>query len=119
MFERLRHVSPSFVLSLLALFVALGGTAVAAGIVPRAKLADNALKLQGKTVAQLQADAPAGATGPAGPAGAAGAQGPAGPAGPPPASLLSYVTVKTASWSLTMNQGGNFSASCDPGEKAI
>ncbi|MGE5273793.1 MAG: hypothetical protein ACM3QU_08550 [Verrucomicrobiota bacterium] len=46
------------VLALLALFVALSGTAVAAGVVPLAKralVADNAKTLQGKTAAALLA----------------------------------------------------------------
>src|SRR4029077_21047090 len=50
---------PAFVLALIALFVALSGGAVAAGIVPLARhaitagTAGNALKLGGKTRAQL------------------------------------------------------------------
>jgi hypothetical protein len=34
-----KHLSPAFVVALVALFVSLGGTAVAAGIVPLAKRA--------------------------------------------------------------------------------
>src|SRR3954462_13720558 len=96
MFRHLGHLSPSLALSLVALFGALGGTAVAAGIVPRAKLADNALKLQGKTAAQIAALAPKGADGAASPAGPAG---PAGSAGPPRSHsgiAGAYVTYKTA-----------------------
>jgi len=83
----LRHIprpSPAFVVALVALFVALSGSAVAAGIVPLAKhartadsatVAGNARHLGGKTAAQL-------ASSMRGPQGAVGAQGPAGPAGP-------------------------------------
>ena len=56
MFKRISRPSPSFALSLLALFVSLSGTAVAAGIVPLAKhalVADNAKKLQGQTSGQV------------------------------------------------------------------
>jgi hypothetical protein len=48
--------SAAMMVALVALFVALGGTAVAATpIVKRALLANNALKLQGKTAAQVAA----------------------------------------------------------------
>ncbi len=98
-----RHLpSPALIVAGLALFVALTGGAVAAGIVPlaqraysadTAKVALNAKKLGGKTPAQLAAAAtgsrgPAGSQGPAGPQGskgdrgATGSQGPAGQAGP-------------------------------------
>ena len=95
MFRRIPHPSPAFVVALLALFVALSGTAVAAGIVPRARLADNATKLQGKTPTQVAALAPA------------------------PAALAGYITVKTGSWSLSPTQGNDFAATCDAGQKAI
>jgi hypothetical protein len=95
MFRRIPHPSPALVVALLALFVALSGTALAAGIVPRAKLADNATKLQGKTPAQVAALAAA------------------------PSSLAGYVTVKSASWTLAASASGDFSAACDPGQKAV
>jgi hypothetical protein len=80
------------VVAMLALLVALSGTAVAAGIVPKAKVALNALKLQGKTATQVAALTP---------------------------SPSSSVTVKTASWALAANQGIDFSVACDSGQKAI
>ena len=49
----IRLPNPAMVVAMLALLVALSGTAVAAGIVPKAKVALNALKLQGKTAAQV------------------------------------------------------------------
>ena len=94
MFRRIPHPSPAFVVAMLALFVALSGTAVAAGIVPRAKLADNATKLQGKTPTQVAALARA------------------------PVALAGYVTVKSASWTLGPSQGNDFAATCDAGQKA-
>ena len=60
--KRFRLPSPSMVVALLALFVALGGTAVAAGIVPLAKralVADNAKKLGGLSLGQIGASLPA------------------------------------------------------------
>ena len=53
--KRLRLPSPATVLASIALFVALTGTAVAAGIVAKAKFALNAGKLQGNTAAQVAA----------------------------------------------------------------
>ncbi len=60
--KRFSRPSPSFGLSLLALFISLSGTAVAAGVVPLAKhalVADNAKKLQGRTQAEVVAAASA------------------------------------------------------------
>jgi Collagen triple helix repeat (20 copies) len=216
--------SPALVIAVLALFVALSGTAVAAGIVPlakraltadKAKVADNARRLGGKTPAQFAAQmrgakgavgpqgpkgdagpagaqgspGPQGATGPAGskgekgdkgdtgdgiqlggavatvddlpdaaepgdayliasdlyvwngtdwvnsgpvkgpsgdkgdkgdvgPAGPTGPQGPTGPAGPA-STAASLVTVRTAPWSVDPGDLGDFTASCNAGEKAI
>jgi Collagen triple helix repeat (20 copies) len=88
--RKLNRPSPALVVALLALFVSLSGTAVAAGVVPlakralvadkakSAKVADNARRIGGRTPAQLAARM----RGPQGPAGATGAQGAAGPAGP-------------------------------------
>jgi|Tabmets5t2r1_1033131.scaffolds.fasta_scaffold01505_2 hypothetical protein len=52
---KLRPPSPALVVAVIALFVALSGTAVAAGIVARAQFANNAGKLQGKTARQVAA----------------------------------------------------------------
>ena len=55
-----RMPSPALVIAVAALFVSLGGTAVAAGVVPLAKralVADTAKKLGGQTPAQLTAAA--------------------------------------------------------------
>jgi hypothetical protein len=117
--------SPALVVALIALFVALTGTAVAAGIVPHAKFADkaktasNALKLQGKTAAQVAAKAPRGPAGPVGPAGTPGAVGATGPAGPALASAAALVVYKTAPWSLPGNAGNDFTVTCDSGQKVL
>jgi hypothetical protein len=55
---RIRRPSPALIVAMLALFVSLSGTAVAAGVVPMAKralFANNAGKLQGKTASQIAA----------------------------------------------------------------
>jgi hypothetical protein len=80
----------------LALFVALSGTAVAAGIVPlarRALVADNARKLNGQTLNQI-----------------AGAFG---------AAVPQLVNVRTSAWSLSPGAGQDFATACAAGEKAI
>lgn len=84
--------SPAIVIALLALFVALSGTAVAAGIVPLAKralVADNAKKLNGLSAGAFAAGIPA------------------------------LVTVRTQPWSLNPGAQGDFSSACNTGEKAI
>jgi hypothetical protein len=95
MLHRIPRPTPALGVALVALFVALSGTAVAAGVVAHARLADNAKRLVGKTPAQVAAMAPA------------------------PSSLAGYITVKTASWSLNANQGSDFKTACDAGQKAI
>ncbi len=107
---------PAFVLALIALFVALGSGAVAAGVVPLAKhaitagTASNALKLGGKTPAQLKTTL----KGVRGPAGPTGAQGMAGSA---------QVSLHTQTFSLAAagDDGGTgtITASCDSGQKAV
>jgi hypothetical protein len=80
------------VIALIALFVALSGTAVAAGIVPLAKralVADNAKKLNGLSAGALAAGIPG------------------------------LVTVRTQAWSLNPNGQNDFSVACSSGEKAI
>jgi len=109
--QRFRQPTPSFVVAVVALFFALGGTAgaITAAAVPLAKralVADNAKKLEGKTSAQLLAASAKQAS--------AAAQQP-GPA----SSAAGLVTIKTASWTLAPNQGGEFTVTCDAGQKAI
>ena len=88
--------------ALAALFVALSGTAVAAGVpglAKRALVADNAMKLGGKTPAALVASA---------------AQLP-GPA----SSAAGLVSIKTATWSLNPDAEQDFTVPCDAGSKAV
>ena len=109
---------PAFVLALIALFVALTGGAVAAGIVPLAKhaltagTATNALKLGGKTPTQVKASlrGPQGAQGPAGPI------GPAGPAGPAATVGFQFVSGESAFDSSTPKSA---TATCPSGKRAV
>jgi len=88
--------SPAIVIALLALFVALSGSAVAAGIVPlskRALVADNAKKLNGATLKNIVA----------------------GIATAAPA----LVNVQTQAWSLNAGGANDFSLACPSGAKAL
>ncbi len=97
MLKKLRP-SPALVVACLALLLSLGGTAVAAGVVPLAKralFANNAGKLQGRTAAQVAAQ-------------------------PGPASTAAgLVATRTGSFSLGTNSDRGFTVSCSAGEKAI
>jgi hypothetical protein len=98
---KLRLPSPAMAVALVALFVALSGTAVAAGVpalAKRALVADNAKKLGGKTSAQLLAQA-------------AAAPGPA-------SSAAGLVSAKTAGFSLSPGGEQVVTATCDSGSKA-
>ncbi len=95
---RIRHPSPALVIAVLALFISLSGTAVAAGVVPMAKkalFANNAGKLQGKTLTQVAALA--------------------GPA----SKAASLVTVASAPFSLGVSEERDFTVQCASGAKAI
>jgi hypothetical protein len=99
-----KRPSAGLVVAMIALFVALGGTAgaVVTAAVPLAKralVADNAKKLAGQTPSQLVSQA---------------AQTP-GPA----SSAASLVSVKSAPFALSANGQGAFTATCDAGQKAI
>jgi hypothetical protein len=97
-----RMPSPALVVAIAALFVSLGGTAVAAGVVPLAKralVADNAKKLGGQTAAAIAADA-------------AKQPGPA-------SSAAGLVTVKTAPWSMAPDGHADVAVMCDAGQKAV
>jgi hypothetical protein len=94
--------SPALVIAVLALFVSLTGTAVAAGVVPLAKRAlsaDNAKKLGGQTAAAIVVKA---------------AQTPG-----PSSSAAGLVAVKQAGDALTAKSGREFMIACDGGKKVI
>ena len=107
-----RRPSPALVVAMVALFVALGGTAgavvnAAVPLAKRALVADNAKKVGGLTATQL---------------GTAAAQAGAELSAkvPGPASTASaLVTIKTAPWSLGGGQGNDFAAACDAGQKVV
>jgi hypothetical protein len=123
MFRAIRHPSPATIIALLALFIAMSGTAVAAGVVPLAKralVADNAKALQGKTVTQLLAHErqPAKKALESDRIDGMHAQDVA--ALPSPASTAAgMVNVKTGTWSVSPRDYRPFTVTCDAGQKAI
>ncbi|HEX4747561.1 MAG TPA: hypothetical protein VFU99_11850 [Gaiellaceae bacterium] len=108
---RMKRPTPAFVVALVALFFALGGTAgaIATQAVPLAKralVADNAKKVGGQTAAQLAA------------AGVKAAQ--AAAAAPGPASTAaSLVTTKTQTANIAADDAQLYKVSCDSGQKVI
>jgi hypothetical protein len=118
--RRLKLPSPAMTVALVALFVALSGTAFAVGnvIVPHARFADraktantakvattakNALKLNGQTSAALVSQAVSQASAAPGPA----------------STAASLVSTKTAPFSIAVGALANASVSCDTGQKAL
>jgi hypothetical protein len=100
----MKRPSPAFVVAMIALFVALGGTAgaVAVQAVPLAKralTADNAKKLGGQTQSQLVSQA-------------ASLPGPA-------STAAGLVSIKIGTWSLGPTGAADFTVTCDSGQKAI
>jgi hypothetical protein len=113
---RLRAPSPALVVAVIALFVALSGTAVAAGVVPLAKralFAKNAGKLQGKSVRQIAAlPGPASTLAGMRPEDIAEIPGPA-------TSASSLVSTASVPFVLAPGEEKDFSAQCPSGTKAV
>jgi len=95
--------SPAMAIAFIALFVAMAGSAVAAGVpalAKRALVADNAKKLEGKTAAQVAALVKI----------------------PPPVpvtSVATLISIKSGAMSLAAGAESTFSVACDVGAKAI
>jgi hypothetical protein len=106
--SRLRLPSPALAVALLALFVALSGTAVAAGVVPLAKRALTADKAKVAETANRLGDGQS----------AALVQRAAQTPGPA-SSAAGLVTTKAAAWSLGPSGDNDFAVTCDAGQKAI
>jgi hypothetical protein len=109
---RSKRPSAALVVAMIALFVALGGTAsaVVSAAVPLAKralVADNAKKLGGQTSAQISAKA----------ASAAVSQASQVPG--PASTAAGLVTIKTASGQVPAGGGQGFTISCDAGQKVM
>jgi hypothetical protein len=114
MIRKLKAPSPALVIACIALFVALGGTAIAAAPpVKRALFANNAGKLQGRTARQVAA-----LPGPATYLNGMTAEEIAGM--PSPATTASaLVTTSSAPFALAPGEQKDFSAQCAQGQKAV
>ena len=125
MFKLVSRPSPALVVALVALFVSLSGTAIAAGIVPLAKralTADNAKKLGGQSMTQVVAAASAHAND------AEHLQGKTADeivAAAQPKGAASFFTLKQGMFSMptapstTKSQNLDLTLPCDAGQKAI
>jgi hypothetical protein len=113
---KLRRPSPALVVALLALFISLSGTAVAAGVVPLAKralFANNAAKLQGRTAGQIAA-----IPGPATTLNGMQAEDILEQSGPA-TTASRLVSSASAPFALAPGEEKDFSAACPPGSKAL
>ena len=113
---RIRRPSAAMVVALLALFVALSGTAVAAGIVPLAKkalYANDAGRLQGKTAAQV-ASLPSPATNLAGKSAEEIAAMPS-----PAVSAANLITVTSRPFTIGKAGEGDYPVSCPAGTAVL
>ena len=106
-----RHLSPALVVSLIALFVALSGTAVAAGIVPLATRALTADRAKQAAVADVAKKL--------GPQAAAAMAQQAGQLPGPASTAAGLVSTKTTGFSLALKQQSMFTVACGSGEKAL
>lgn len=113
---RLRLPGPALTIAVLALFISLSGTAVAAGIVPLAKRAlsaDNAKKLGGQTAAQISAQ-PGPASSVAGLATVRNAPVNVGPEAMAPATVACAAGEKASGGGFAMGSGAPLLVSSAP-----
>lgn len=113
---RARRPSPATVIATVALFFALGGTALASHyfITSTNQIKPSVLnKLKGKR-GPRGATGPMGPTGPAGPQGATGLQGPAGPS-----NLSAIVTVAGPTVEAENDKVKGAAAECPAGDRAV
>jgi hypothetical protein len=109
---RVRKPSPAGVIAVIALFFALGGTALASHflVTSTSQIKPSVLK---KLKGNVGPAGPTGATGPSGPAGATGPGGPQGPAGP--SNLGALVRVVGPSVEVAPETTGHSTAECPGG----
>jgi hypothetical protein len=122
MLHRIPHPSPAMVVAMIALLVALSGTAFAAGVVPvatRALNADNAKKLQGKTSAQLLTLASAKSQLADDASHLQGKTADEIVAAAQTKSVSGFVTIKQSNFSMGFGAIVDYTMSCDAGQKAI
>jgi hypothetical protein len=112
-----RRPSPATAIALVALFFALGGTAIAA----KHYLVTSTSQIKPSVLKQLRGKA--GDTGPvgaAGPQGVAGPQGPGGPQGPAgPSNLSGLTTITGPTEEVPTGKAGGAEAVCPAGSRAV
>jgi hypothetical protein len=115
--RKLKLPSPALAISVVALFVALSGTAFAVGdaIVPLAKRALNADNAKHAPAADSAKKLGAAASGEIVQQAVSQASQAPGPA----STAAGLVVIKTSAWTLQPRQEGNFTTTCDAGQKAI
>jgi hypothetical protein len=106
-----RRPSPATAIALLALFFALGGTAVAA----RHYLITSTSQIKPSVLRQLHGNT--GAQGPAGAGGPTGPQGPQGPAGP--SNLAGLTIVQGPNSPIAAHEVWHSTATCPAGSHAV
>jgi hypothetical protein len=129
---KFRKPSPGIVIAALALFFALGGTAIAARrylITSESQIKPSVLKALHGTAGPAGATGPAGTAGAAGPTGPTGSTGPAGPTGPQgqvgprgpqgPTRLSTLTIVAGESISVPKESVGTSIATCPSGYSAV
>jgi hypothetical protein len=121
--HKIPRPSAALVVASLALAVALSGTAVAAGVVPLAKRAlnaDNAKHaLVSDTAKKLGPQSSAALVQQAASQAASQAATQAGEIPGPASTAAGLVSVKSVAWSLAAKGEGDFTATCDAGQKVI
>jgi len=120
--KRIPHPSPALVVAMLALLVALTGTAVAAGVVPLAKralVADNAKKIQGKTSDQIVALASASSRLADDASHLQGKTVDEVVGMAQTKSVAGFFTLKQSNFSMTTSSLTDFTIHCDAGQKAL
>jgi collagen triple helix repeat protein len=122
----MRKPSPAMVVALVALFVALGGTATAATLlVTSQQIKDRTIQVRDISPQALRAlrgrQGPVGAEGPPGPAGPQGPQGNQGPVGPAGPAGRSATDVYTRTFDSVAEAGGGSFVNlfCGPNEVAL
>ena len=106
-----KRPAPASVIALLALFVALSGTAVAATVVPLATRALTADKAKHAAVADVAKKL--------GPQATSALARQAAQSPGPASSAAGLVSTKTGAFALNADEGRMFSAACAAGEKAV
>lgn len=119
-----RRPSPSMVLAVMGVVLALAGTAFAAARITGSQIKDSSItgrdvKNKSLTPADFRGSVrgPSGRQGPSGPQGPAGAAGPAGPPGP--AGLATITAVHGAQVPVPPGQVGSATATCPAGTTVI